>query len=259
MKLTVHNVGHGCCISLVHENRNVMLWYCGHTEDNRPSNFLPSQGIHTISRFFVTNYDEDHISDLPNLRQNLNIELLHRNKSVTKEQLEILKLQGGPISNAMESMLDMIETYTEEGPVISPDFPRVNFSTYYNSYPTDFDDSNNISLVTFIKCGGKKFVIPGDLEKPGWEKLLKNISFCQDLKEVDVFVASHHGRENGYCREVFNYCFPVVIIFSDSSVKYTTQEMASTYASHASGVTFDGQSRHVLSTRNDGEIWWSPL
>ena len=69
MRLTIHNVGHGLCISLVHENGNVMLWDCGHAGNSRPSDFLPALGIHTINRFFVTNYDEDHISDLPNLRQ----------------------------------------------------------------------------------------------------------------------------------------------------------------------------------------------
>ena len=256
MRLNVHNVGHGSCISLRHENGNVMLWDSGHQDSNRPSSFLPASGINTVHRFFVTNYDEDHLSDLPNLRRNLNINLLHRNKSISKEQLRALKLQGGPISSAMESMLNMIGTYTAGPPDTPPEFPRVSFNTYCNSYQTDFEDSNNISLVTIIDCAGKKFIIPGDIEKPGWEKLLKNSSFCQDLKGVDVFIASHHGRENGYCSEVFNYCSPEVIVFSDSAIKHATQEMASKYATHASGTSFNDQTRYVLSTRNDGEFGW---
>lgn len=256
MKLTIHNVGHGLCISLVHENGNVMLWDCGHSDDNRPSDFLPAKGIHTINRLFVTNYDEDHISDLPTLRQYLNIELLRRNKSISKKQLRTLKQQSGPISTAMESMLDMMGAYTSS-PTNDPEFPRVAFKTYYNEYLTDFDDTNNISLVTFIDCNGKNFVIPGDLEKPGWERLLKKKSVRESLEKVDVFVASHHGRENGYCREVFDYCSPEAIIFSDNSVRYATQEMASKYASHAKGVQFNGKTRYVLSTRNDGEFYWN--
>ena len=256
MRLKVHNVGHGSCISLIHENGNVMLWDCGHTYGNRPSDFLPALGKPTINRFFVTNYDEDHISDLPDLRQKLNITLLHSNQSISKEQLRALKLQSGPISPAMNSMLDMLDTYTGGAPEIPPSFPGVSFNTYCNKYLTDFDDTNNISLVTFINCNGKNFVIPGDLEKPGWKKLLEKESFRESLKKVDVFIASHHGRENGYCSEVFDYCSPEVIIFSDSSIKHTTQEMASKYASHASSVRFNGDSRYVLSTRNDGEIYW---
>lgn len=38
--------------------------------------------------------------------------------------------------------------------------------------------------------------------------MLKNADFRQRLAEVNVFVASHHGRENGYCEEVFQYCKP---------------------------------------------------
>ena len=256
MRLTVHNVGHGSCISLIHEYGNVMLWDCGHIDGNRSSDFLPDLGIHTINRFFVTNFDEDHISDLPALRQKLKIELLHRNKSISKEQLRALKLQSGPISPAMNSMLDMLDTYTGGAAEIPPSFPGVSFNTYCNKYLTDFDDTNNISLVTFVDCNGTSFVIPGDVEQPGWEKLLEKKSFCDSLKTVNVFVASHHGRRNGYCREVFDYCSPGVIVFSDSSIKYTTQEMASTYASHATGINFNGETRYVLSTRNDGEFFW---
>ncbi|WP_419600925.1 hypothetical protein, partial [Thiolapillus sp.] len=109
IKVKVNNVGHGLCISLIHENGKVMLWDCGHNEDCRPSVFLPRSGISEIGVFFVTNYDEDHISDLPELRRKLHISTLHRNRSISKEQLISLKRQSGPISPAMVSMLDMLD------------------------------------------------------------------------------------------------------------------------------------------------------
>ena len=233
-----------------------MLWDCGHKDDNRPSEFLPVARIYRIDRFFVTNYDEDHISDLPNLREELTISTLHRNPSISKEQLRALKRQSGRLSPAMLSMLEMIGSYNAGPPDPPPKFPGVRFKTYSNNYSTDFDDSNNISLVTFLECNGLKFIIPGDLEEPGWEKLLMGSSFQQELKSVNVFIASHHGRENGYCPEVFEYCRPSVVVFSDSPVKHATQEMASTYGSHASGVIFQGETRYVLSTRSDGSFWW---
>jgi len=76
-----------------------------------------------------------------------------------------------------------------------------------------------------------------------------------------VFVASHHGRENGYCPEVFDHCSPSLIVFSDGPVKYSTQKMADTYAQHASGAYFmnagSREWRKVLTTRKDGNIWWN--
>lgn len=257
MKLTVHDVGHGSCISLIHDNGNVMLWDCGHAGTYRPSAFLPNEGIQRIDRLFVTNFDEDHISDLVQLRTNIQIGLLHRNESISREQLRSLKLESGPISPAMQSMLDMMGSYTYGPPVTPPLFPGVTYNVYWNSYLTDFNDTNNISLVTFINCNGVKFVIPGDLEKQGWETLLQYPQFRSELSDVDIFIASHHGRESGYCRQVFDYCTPKVIVFSDSAVKHATQEMANVYASHASGITFNGgTTRFVLSTRNDGSVWW---
>ncbi|WP_293725810.1 ComEC/Rec2 family competence protein [Thiolapillus sp.] len=254
IKVKVNNVGHGLCISLIHENGKVMLWDCGHNEDCRPSVFLPRSGISEIGIFFVTNYDEDHISDLPELRRKLHISTLHRNRSISKEQLISLKRQSGPISPAMQSMLDMLDMYNT--PVKPPEFPSVTYSCYYNNYETDFVDSNNISLVTFLTCNGYKFIIPGDLEKPGWEKLLNDTNFCRELQDVKTFIASHHGRENGYCEKVFEHCCPDVVVFSDASIKHETQKMSGIYARHARGIQFGGRTRHVLSTRQDGALEW---
>lgn len=257
MRLLVHDVGHGGCISLVHDNGNVMLWDCGHNDRNRPSQFLPRSGIGRVDQFFVTNYDEDHISDLVNLRATVHLPRLYRNRSISADQLRALKLEGGPITSAMESMLDMIGTYTGEAPIPPPAFPGVEFSIFYNSFGPQFGDTNNISLVTFLKFGGHRFIIPGDLEEAGWRALLSRTDFQAELRDVNVFVASHHGRESGYCPEVFALCRPRVVVFSDGPILHATQEMANTYGSHATGVPFDGKTRRVLSTRSDGSISWN--
>ena len=256
MRVTVHDVGHGLCVSLVHDNGNVMLWDCGSAEWNHPSVFLPKMGIQRIHRFFVTNYDEDHISDILNLQAKLKISLLHRNESISANQLKHLKLQSGPISASMQSMLNMMQRYIGGPPTNPPQFPGVDYSVFCNNYETDFNDTNNISLVTFLECGALRFIIPGDLEKAGWKHLLRKSEFRDKLSGVNVFIASHHGRESGYCADVFDICKPKIFVFSDSSIKYATQKMASTYASHASGVNFDGEKRYTLSTRKDGTFWW---
>lgn len=244
-------------MSLIHQNGNVMLWDCGHKDDYRPSSFLPSLNITHVDYFFVTNYDEDHISDLPNLRRDVCLRSMYRNKSISADQLRALKLEGGPISPAMESMIDMIQSYTD-GPLSpAPDFPGVRFKIFCNPFSDEFSDTNNISLVTFLECGDTKFIIPGDLEKKGWLALLQKRDFHNELSIVNVFIASHHGRDDGYCPEVFNVCSPDVIIFSDSNIKHATQEMSNIYANHANGVIFTGTTRYVLSTRNDGSLTWT--
>lgn len=257
MKLTVHNVGHGSCVSFTHKNGNVMLWDCGHQEDSRPSSFFPARGIREVQYFFVSNYDEDHISDLPDLRANVRLKSMYRNRSISADTLRVLKLQGGPISPAMESMLYMISTYTG-GPLNpAPDFTGTRFITFHNNFGNEFANTNNISLVTFFECGDTKFIIPGDLENAGWFGLLRSQEFVKELAGVNVFIAAHHGRVNGYCEEVFKFCTPDVFVFSDSEIKHATQEGTQLYAQHANGIQFNGETRYVLTTRNDGSLTWT--
>ncbi len=258
MEFTIHDVGHGFCAHLTHDNGNVMLWDCGHKPDleNRPSKFLPDAGIRTVHNLFITNYDEDHISDLPNLRNVVHIDILYRNWSISPRQLKALKEKSGPISPAMSSLLSMMNVYT--GDVVNaPSFPNVSIETFACSYPVDFQDTNNLSLVTFLETPLCNVVIPGDIEKPGWEHLLQKQAFRHRLAKTTVFIASHHGRTNGYCRQVFDYCRPAVVIFSDGPKKYATQEEVNTYAAHASGINFNGRTRYVLTTRYDGSLCWN--
>ena len=258
MTFEILNVEHGFCAYVVGSDGGVLLFDCGHSEMNRPSVYLPARGIMSIRRFFVTNYDEDHISDLIALRQKLYIEMLSRNFSLNSVQIRSLK--APPISPAMNELLSMVDSFS--GGVnperLEPAGLRV--STFYNNYPT-FTDTNNLSLLTFLEVGSVSFVLGGDLEHSGWLKLLENPNVLGLLRRVDVFVASHHGRESGYCGNVFDYCKPKLIVMSDGPIQYDTQFMASTYAQHASGQTVrtaSGQEfRKVVTTRKDGNISWN--
>ena len=256
MKFEILNVEHGFAAYAIARDGSVLLFDCGHSPTCRPSDHLRSQGIGVIRRLFVTNYDEDHIADLPMLRQKFKIEILTRNSSVNSTQLRALK--EPPISPAMTKLLDMISRYTGAASREHLEPLGIQVRMFYNNYPS-FTDTNNLSLLIFLDIGNVSFVLPGDLEEQGWLQLLQRTDVCELLKHVDIFVASHHGRESGYCKEVFDYCSPRYVIMSDGPVQYGTQKMANVYGQHASGGLFKGQRRKVLSTRNDGNILWQPI
>lgn len=257
MRFEILNVEHGFCAYAVGSDGGILLFDCGHGPANRPSTYLPARGITSIRRFFVTNYDEDHISDLLAVRKNLYLEVLTRNTSMTSAQIRSLKTP--PISPAMNELLSMVDTFT--GGVTAEQLEPAGLQVwmFHNDYPS-FTDTNNLSLLTFLDVGHVSFVLGGDLERPGWLKLIEIPHVQGLLKRVDVFVASHHGRESGYCREVFDYCKPRLVVMSDGPVQYDTQLMASGYAQHASGELFttpSGQeTRKVVTTRKDGNIFW---
>ena len=136
----------------------------------------------------------------------------------------------------------------------------ITCETFHNDY-REFDDTNNLSCAVFIQFSNFKMLFPGDLERDGWSALLKNRRFREELSGVDILVAAHHGRESGYCKEVFNHCSPRAVIISDKQIEHETQLMTSTYHQHVAAnypdgihVTASKNRRHVLTTRRDGHI-----
>jgi len=258
MRFTVFDVGHGSCALATAENGEAILIDCGHkTEpEYRPSQFLPAMGLRRLAHLFVTNFDEDHVSDLPQLAQKLDLSPthFHRNRSMDANDLRLIKLQSGPVSPAMSATLNLHQNYIYETPPPLPT-PGVSWQTFYNAYPA-FTDTNNLSLLVVLRVGTRTILLPGDLESPGWEALLPRPDFRAVLGTVHIFIASHHGRDNGYCADVFTYCHPEVVVFSDSAIRHATQEMAATYGQHARGTTLNGQPRNVITTRQDGTVWW---
>jgi hypothetical protein len=106
-----------------------------------------------------------------------------------------------------------------------------------------------------MSCGAHRVVFPGDIERAGWLALLKNPIFVEQLGGVTLFVASHHGRENGYCEEVLNLCPAIqVVAISDKKVGYQSQETVDRYRAYARGFNYNGDNRHVLTTRRDGNM-----
>src|SRR5579885_718589 len=255
LTFTLFDVGHGFCAYAVGPNGTNTLFDCGSDDEGgfRPSQHFPSIGVRTINRMVVSNFDSDHVSDLDDFQRVVNIETFHRNRSISPEQLRTLKMQAGPLSAGMQTALRMHTDWIHPAPVPT-DYAGVELLTFCNSYPA-FTDTNNLSVVSFLKYAGMSIVVPGDLEAPGWKELLTHEAFRRELSQVTIFVASHHGRTTGYCEDVFKYCTPKLVLISDKEVIYDTQKHD--YGKHARGVTWNNNpqnKRYVLTTRSDGPI-----
>jgi beta-lactamase superfamily II metal-dependent hydrolase len=101
-----------------------------------------------------------------------------------------------------------------------------------------------------------KILFPGDLEKPGWSALLQRADFRAELAGTDVLMASHHGRESGYCEELFKHFTPSCVVISDKAKEHKTQETVPDYRKVVcnTGVKVRAtmKDRHVLTPRRDG-------
>lgn len=260
MWIRIFDVTNGFCAYVVADDGDALLIDCGFNTQNgfRPSNYVRNYERRTsVQGLIVSNYDEDHLRDLPDMLRTVRIEALYRNKSLSANELRLMKLSRGPLLGpGTQALLGMMNAYTYDAS--HPHLSGAQIATFYNNYPT-FDDTNNLSLVTFLHYRDIHIVFPGDLEKAGWQALLGNPWFREHLSRVNFFVASHHGRESGYLADIFEYCRPAVTIVSDGPIRYETQN--TDYGRHVSGILWkDGGNRRVLTTRKDGmiSIWQGP-
>ena len=260
--LEIFDVEHGQCSLLSSDAGAHMLIDCGHNGGTgwRPSQMLRSRRIFHLDELIITNCDEDHASDLPNVRDVATIGILNRNPTVSGDDLYHLKASGG-MGAGIAALADMTTGFSH--PIVSwPDYDGMTFRQFWNCYPEDFDDENNLSLVTVMRWpsvnGMPAFSIlySGDMERPGWLRLLQRADFINEMRDISVFVASHHGRLSGFCAELFEWSGlrPDIFVISDSGIQHATQETISLYRKYARGIAHNGQERRVITTRRDGWI-----
>jgi len=258
MRLQIFDVEHGACSLLTADNNTRFMIDCGHnaTTGWKPGTYLRQQGIDQVDMLAITNYDEDHASASANLFDNVFVWWLFRNASVSAATIKTLKREQG-IGPGIECLVDKIEANFSGGgiPTPQPVLQGAERQFFCNTYP-QFDDENNLSMVVFLKCHGIGVMFPGDLEKAGFLELLKIKAFRQALLQTNVYIASHHGRENGCCEEMVPYLKNVYyIVISDKGYQYDTQKTIPFYSRIAKGGPFgQEQTRRVLTTRNDGRI-----
>lgn len=251
MRIEIFDVEHGQCAMIHCPNGKKIMIDTGH---NASIPWYPSahfKGI-AIECLVHTNLDEDHASDYANVEQNCSIRGVIHNPTIGSRELYAMKSENG-MGNGIKKIYEWLQWLEREGGSVSIDLGDVKISSFCNSY-TDFKDTNNLSVVTFVSYANFTILFPGDLEVAGWMKLLERAEFREYLSKVTVLVASHHGRENGCCDEIFNYCRPRVVVISDAGKQYSTQETQNWYANRVLGYKEEDIIRKVLTTRQKGNI-----
>jgi len=239
---------------------------CGNNSTTKwhPGQHLRKLGVNTLQLLIITNYDEDHVSGLPNfVDQGIYIEQVLRNPTVSPSIIQHLKTKDG--MGIGIATLDRLLTIQPDLDVVGGNIPLPKFLDlrwFWNNYP-HFEDENNLSLVLMLDVHGFRFMFCGDMEKAGFRNMINtNASFRAAVSEVHVLMAAHHGRQNGICEEMFDTfgCSPNLVVISDDYKQYSTQETSAYYARKAVGITgFRNELglRKVLTTRTDGALWFS--
>lgn len=261
MRIEIHDVDHGGCAVITGPEGHRLMLDCGLNFGRSwfPSIAYRGQRIDTL---MMLNLDRDHCEDLPYVWEHCPLGAIVSNPTVSAKALRAMKAECGTHAGVSKA-IDILESYGE-GMIgdWSHGLGGVHWHAFWNRYGADFIDTNNLSLAVFVQFGGFTILFGGDMERAGWRKLLTFPAFRDWLMRTNVYVASHHGRDNGCCEELFELCKPELIIFSDGPKQYESQETHGWYSSRASGIPdrtrpatiFGPARRRVMTTRKDGTI-----
>lgn len=84
-------------------------------------------------------------------------------------------------------------------------------------YANAHDDYNNISYVILYIVQEKKILFSGDAEKEAWDGILERHE--DDLINIDVLIAPHHGRKSGGNDEYLDILKPKLTLFGNAKSK----------------------------------------
>ena len=259
-EIVIFNVGAGQCIFFYPNGQPeyAMLVDCHESDDFSPIDFLLTRNLlyyngagHVLSNLTVTNYDHDHFSGLPKIMERVHIDTVRFSKNISSEELK------EESTDALEKICYIKNTYIGSAEHHKPPYVVRTYHLEQHEFESDDINTNHLSQMVFVEYANSHICIAGDLEGPAWELILQKQEVLDQLRNTNILVAPHHGRENGYHPDVFKYCSPECIIISDKELMYGTQDMMSqTYSSHikGGGVVFGNVYRKVLTTRNDGHI-----
>lgn len=216
----------------------------------------------TLDYLVISHPHADHISDIKNMfEENLKPRVLSRPKGI--DEGFIRSSNKSEDSDLIKLYLELDKTYTAPVPEhINPHYPQNNGGVEIQIFfqqERGLSNLNNHSLVAVVSYRGQKILLPGDLEEPGWKALLEREDFREAIEGTTIYVASHHGREAGYCSDIFQLFKPDVVLVSDG--RFSDTSVTDRYYNHAKGAeviyrkTNEKDIRYVVTTRSDGSIY----
>lgn len=201
---------------------------------DNPIEYLNKLNVKDIFRFIITHPDMDHIDGIKDLfeeykifntwdsdnNKELNLKEFP-NKFNPEDWKFYAQLRSGKniSTKRLTYYAGNMNSYFKEDNIKilcpSPDLVK-----QANKEGGDIHDLSYVLLFTFPKKGGAywKIIFSGDSHDNSWNYILEN--FKDDVKNVDVLFAPHHGRDSNRSYEFLKTLNPKMTLFGNASSKH---------------------------------------
>ncbi len=282
LKIWLLNVGHGDCAYCVLPNGARMMIDCGGSQNwaskvlkhyNITKEGAPNPWGYALDKLVITHPHGDHISDIISIHDEIGFKWLRGGYLDFIDDIEIDKIDFRKRNkDSVEKLIAVVKKYTgkykkEEDRVAESNPPCVASHKRFIPFSKGMD-LNELSWFTSFEIGGHKILFTGDMTASDVRKILESEraeDFKKFVKGTSILKVPHHGRENGCSEEMFEAFEdePLLCIASDRVLDEQNEGTSNIgwYKHRTSDeeIMIDGQwqSRWVLTTRNDGDIFLS--
>ncbi len=267
VKMRVWDVKHGSAIYVRTPNDKQIVIdlgkgdYSEGVEDRSPLETIKNHYKRsTINLLVITHPHKDHILDINNLDTlGLTVETLYRPK--TFDVNTILENSTAVDKPIFEKYISLHNSYTGVASASQTlsnidNYGGVSVKFFCNGESSD-GNLNNHSVITVLTYENIKIVIPGDNEYKSLEALMQKHSFKEAVKDCNILIAPHHGRESAYHDDFVKHCNPQLTIISDSAKCDTSAN--SKYSTNSRGLDImdvgEVKTRKLITTDHDGEVY----
>ena len=262
LTIKIYDVEHGSCSHIITPNNKHILIDVGSRSDKSIVNHIKNTYFRSstsqIDLLYITHPHEDHIYDLPALYSTLHPRALQRPNGA----FDIIPTQNTELHQKIAKYANKMNREYNQPLGDGEDVSNENWNggvkfdvIYPRAEWTTKEDLNTFSSIVIVKYEGYKIVFTGDNPKNILDNMIDiDYQGIRSLVENATFLlAPHHGRTGEYSEKFFKRVNPYLTLVSDKGIQYNTQnETARLYKGR--GVNFNGETRYVLTTRNDGTI-----
>jgi beta-lactamase superfamily II metal-dependent hydrolase len=277
MKIIVFDVGNAACSIISSPNNFGLMIDCGSASEGlnpveicnnnkewlglKP--FVTSKGIeYKIGLLHITHPDDDHVRNAKRIKEELTPYLLRK-----REYEEFPNSET--INQDYVKFIDKVyrgkDPETIDWGFGSNEFFQIPMDILKSDDLLSKKLKNNSSILRYIEYNGIKILYPGDLEKEGWDWLIKNdMRFVSTIKSgINILMAPHHGHISGFPDSLFTIIDKVDVVIhskgSEGNIEGT--DVSNQYSNKAEGIIYknlkDGfrYKGKVLTTRSNGNIF----
>lgn len=265
LEIVFWDVQHGSATYIKTPNGKHMVQDLGTgSYSNNDNEFSPllhlknKYGVNQLDHVTITHPHKDHIDDILNFDK-LEPRAITRPKHIPKEDvLKNVRTEDMPL---FEKYFDIGQRYSatvspDSDPLLPSNNGGVNIQVF-TPKSCSTSNINNHSIVTVLSYANIKVILSGDNEPTSWKELIESADFKSAIKDADILLAPHHGRDSGFCPEIFEYFKPRLTIISDGD--YCDTSATDRYSKISTGWTIHhrkggDEKRYCVTTRSDGVI-----